>query len=154
MRARTALLISLLGCFVACRTAMPDVIASARADIDAANNGWVPALQQHDAEAIAGAYADDGLFITRDGRVIHGRAAITDMYAARFPQMGKVVDGAVVQDGITAVSNSLIYEWGHAWLALEAAEPGKPPVRSGGSYLTVWQRSADGHWRITRNIAF
>jgi len=27
-------------------------------------------------------------------------------------------------------------------------------VRSGGKYLTVWKRQTDGHWRITRNIAF
>ena len=26
--------------------------------------------------------------------------------------------------------------------------------RSGGGYLTVWQRETDGHWRIVRNLAF
>jgi hypothetical protein len=31
---------------------------------------------------------------------------------------------------------------------------GAPPVRSGGSYVTIWERQADGHWRIVRNMAF
>jgi ketosteroid isomerase-like protein len=30
---------------------------------------------------------------------------------------------------------------------------GGAPARSGGAYLTVWQREPDGHWRIVRNLA-
>ena len=47
-----------------------------------------------------------------------------------------------------------IVEWGHGWLDLEPERAGGPSVRSGGTYLTVWDREADGHWRITRNLAF
>jgi uncharacterized protein (TIGR02246 family) len=130
------------------------IIVSARADIEAANNGWVPALRARDGAAIAAAYTDDGLFIARDGSVTRGRDAITAMYEARFPKMREILDGAVVQDGVTAVSDSTIYEWGHAWIEMVPANAGEPPVRSGGSYLTVWQRGSDGHWHITRNIAF
>lgn len=129
------------------------VLASARAEIDAANAAWLPGLRQRDAAAIAAAYADSGIFIGPDGAVTRGRAAIAAMYAARFPRMRTILDGGVVQDGVVAVAPDRIYEWGHAWLEMAAERAGGRAVRGGGAYLTVWQRGADGHWRIARNIA-
>ena len=128
------------------------ILASARPDIEAANAAWLPGLQHRDAEAIAAAYSDDGLFIAPDGTVTRGREAIVAMYRARFPKLRPIRGGGVVQDGVTAVSPTLVYEWGHAWLEMDA-ENGAGVVRSGGAYLTVWQHEADGHWHITRNIA-
>ncbi|AHG93407.1 hypothetical protein J421_5872 (plasmid) [Gemmatirosa kalamazoonensis] len=130
------------------------VIASARADIDAANAAWIPGLRQRDAARIVAAYADSGLFIAADGSVTRGRDAVARMYAATFPRLREIVDGGVVQDGLTVASADRLYEWGHAWLAMAAATPGAPPTRGGGAYLTVWQRGADGHWRIARNLAW
>ena len=130
------------------------VIASARADIDAANAAWIPGLRQRDAAMIVAAYADSGLFVAGDGSVTRGRDAVARMYAAAFPRLREIVDGGVVQEGLTVASPDRIYEWGHAWLAMAAATPGAPPARSGGAYLTVWQRGPDGHWRIARNLAW
>lgn len=130
------------------------ILASARPEIDAANAAWLPGLRQHDAGAIAAAYADSGLFISRDGTVTRGREAITRMYAARFPRLRPIRDGGVVQDGMTVLGATRVAEWGYAWLDLEPERGTGPPVRSGGNYLTVWDREADGHWRIVRNLAF
>ena len=130
------------------------VLASARPEIDAANAAWLPGLRKHDAQAIAAAYADSGLFIARDGTVTRGRAAIARMYAARFPQLHDIRAGAVVQGGLTVLGPARIAEWGQAWLELAPEVKGTAPTRSGGTYLTVWQRETDGHWRIVRNLAF
>jgi ketosteroid isomerase-like protein len=130
------------------------ILASARPDIDAANAAWLPGLRTHDAQAIAAAYADSGLFIARDGTVTRGRAAVARMYAARFPHLHDVRAGAVVQGGLTILGATRIAEWGRAWLELARDAGDTAPVRSGGTYLTVWQREADGHWRIVRNLAF
>jgi uncharacterized protein (TIGR02246 family) len=129
------------------------ILASARPEIDEANKAWVPGLRQRNADMIAAAYADSGLFIAPDGTVTRGRTAVTQMYTARFPRLREIRDGAVIQDGVAVVSAESVYEWGHAWLLMAAATPGGPPVRSGGAYLTVWQRQSDGHWRIVRNLA-
>ena len=59
-----------------------------------------------------------------------------------------------MQDGLTVISPTHIVEWGHAWIDQEPASGTGPPVRTGGAYLTVWDRGADGHWRITRNLTF
>lgn len=130
------------------------ILASARADIEAANAAWLPGLKTRDAKMIAAAYADSGLFIAGDGTVTRGRAAVARLYAARFPHLGTIRDGGVVQDGLTVISATHIVEWGHAWIDQDPPNGTGPPVRSGGAYLTVWNRGADGHWRITRNLTF
>ena len=130
------------------------ILASARPEIDAANAAWLPALQQHDADAITAAYSDSGLFVAGDGTVTRGRAAVARMYTARFPRLRPIRAGAVVQDGLTVLGPTRIAEWGHGWLELAPERDGAPPGRSLGTYLTVWQREADGHWRIVRNLAF
>ena len=130
------------------------ILASARPEIDAANAAWLPGLKQHNADAIAAAYADSGLFIAGDGTVTRGRDAVRRMYAARFPHMRPIRGGGVAQDGMAVLGPARIAEWGHAWVDLEPERAGGLPVRSGGTYLTVWERDTDGHWRIHHNIAF
>lgn len=130
------------------------ILANARPDIEAANASWLPGLRKRDAAMIAAAYADSGLFIAGDGTVTRGRAAVAQLYAARFPHLGVIRDGGVVQDGLTVISPTHIVEWGHAWLDQDPASGTGPPIRSGGSYVTVWDRGVDGHWRIVRNLTF
>jgi uncharacterized protein (TIGR02246 family) len=129
------------------------ILASARPEIDAANDAWLPGLRQHDANAIAAPYADSGLFIAGDGTVTRGRVAVERMYEARFPRLRPIRAGGIVQDGLTVLAPTRIAEWGHGWIEMEAEREGAPPVRSGGSYITIWERQADGHWRIVRNLA-
>jgi uncharacterized protein (TIGR02246 family) len=130
------------------------VLASARPEVEAANAAWLPGLKSHDAAAVAAAYADSGLFILPDGSVIRGRAAVAAMYSARFQRQRPIRAGGIIQDGISVAGPALVFEWGHGWVEMEPQAAGGPPVRSGGTYLTVWQRSADGHWRIVRNLSF
>lgn len=130
------------------------ILASARPEIEAANAAWLPGLQHHDARAIAAAYADSGLFVAGDGTVTRGRDGVMRMYAARFPRLRPIRSGGIVQDGLTVLGPTRIAEWGHGWLDLEPEQSGGLPVRTGGTYLTVWERERDGHWRIVRNLAF
>lgn len=129
------------------------ILAEARPQIDAANAAWIPGLRNRDAEAIAAAYSDSGVFIGPDGSVTRGREAVARLYDARFPRLTRILDGRVEQEGMTVESPTRIYEWGRAWLTMEARTPGDAPVRSGGAYLTVWHRESDGHWRIEWNLA-
>jgi len=130
------------------------ILASARPDIEAANAAWLPGLRTRNAALIAAAYADSGLFIAADGAVTRGRAAVAQLYAARFPHLRTIRAGGVVEDGLTVISASCVVEWGHAWLEQDPATGTGPPVRTRGTYLTVWNRGTDGHWRITRNLTF
>lgn len=132
--------------------AAPDpitVIASARQAIEAANAGWLPAMERGDAAAVAAAYAPDGVLMTSNGTAIRGRSAIAARYQAEIATLGHVTGGGLVQEGVT-VSGGLIYEWGHGWLAFSRKD-GKRKVSS-GPYLTVWRRQSDGSWAIIRNL--
>ena len=130
------------------------ILASARPEIEAANAAWLPGLRQHDAKAIAAPYADSGLFIAGNGAVTRGRDAVARMYEARFPKLRPIRAGGIAQDGLAVLAPTRILEWGRGWLEMEPERAGAPPVKSGGSYVTVWERQPDGHWRIVRNMAF
>lgn len=126
------------------------VPADARAAIAAANADWIPAMKRQDAAAVAAPYAEDGVFVNASGVVVTGRDAVAQLMRDRFTQMGHVVDGRIVQDGLTR-QGTLIYEWGHADLTI--SRDGAPPQRSTGRYLTVWQKGAAGKWQIVRNLS-
>lgn len=125
------------------------IIASAQQAIEDANTGWLPAMERGDAGAVAAAYAADGVLITSKGEAVRGRSAIAARYRAEISQLGQVIGGGLVQEGVT-VSGGLIYEWGHGWLAFKQKD-GKRKVSS-GPYFTVWRRGPDGKWAILRNL--
>lgn len=125
------------------------LIASARQAIEAANAGWLPAMERGDAASVAAAYAVDGVLITSKGAAIRGRPAIAALYRSEMARLGRVSGGGLVQEGVT-VSGGLIYEWGHGWLAF-TQKSGSRRVSS-GPYLTVWRRGTDGSWAIIRNL--
>lgn len=124
-------------------------LASAQHAIEAANSGWLPAMKRGDADAVAAAYAADGVLITSKGVAVRGRAAIAALYRSEFAQIGQVIGGGLTQEGVT-VSGGLIYEWGHGWLAFRQKDGRRK--ESSGPYLTVWRRESDGNWAIIRNL--
>lgn len=137
----------------AAQAATPDEeLASARPVIEAANTGWVPAMRAHDARRVAEAYAEDGLFILPDGRVIVGRAAVQAATEKRFAPGFKVLSGEIKQDGLSSASGGLIIEWGHG--GLTSTDATGQTRTSSGPYLTVWKRDASGQWKIIRNLVF
>jgi uncharacterized protein (TIGR02246 family) len=127
-----------------------DLLAQARPTIEAANNDWIPAMKRKDAKAIAAFYAPDGVFIGPDGKPVQGREAVAKMYAKSVEADFAFLRGGLVQDGVVLVPGPMIYEWGHADIEME--RKGKV-TRSGGNYLTVWKRNAEGTWQIARNLA-
>jgi uncharacterized protein (TIGR02246 family) len=143
------LMVMLWSAPVPAQTTSDSIPPAARREIEAANKEWLPAMEARDAAAIAKPYADDGVFVAANGAVAKGRPAIEQLMRQRFESMGKVVRGVLVQDGLTR-QGTLIYEWGHGTLEIAAADGA---TRSTGRYLTVWQASSDGHWRIVRNLS-
>jgi uncharacterized protein (TIGR02246 family) len=113
-----------------------------------ANSDWETAVKIGDAAAIAAPYADDAVFVLVNGTCIHGRAEIEKMYRAGFEARG-VVASARIHSKELIVDGDLAYESGYGEVG--RMKEGKLSS-SGGRYLTVWQRRADGEWKIIRNI--
>ena len=132
--------------------AAPDDLDAARPAIDKANADWLPALRARDAEWLAEAYAEDGVFVLGNGQEVVGHEAIVEFYRKRVASLAQVLDGGIHHDGMTLGADGLIYEWGHGG-ATTVDAAGKRST-SNGPFLTVWKRGADGVWRIIRNLVF
>ena len=124
--------------------------ATARPALEHANGDWVRAMQARDADAIAAAYAEDGLFVRSDGAVVSGRAAVAAMYAEALKSARPILGGGIRSDGLACGGPDLLFEWGQGWLTQKGADG---EVTRGGPYLTVWKRIG-GQWKIARNLSF
>jgi len=113
-----------------------------------ANSDWEKAVTTGDAAAIAAPYADDAVFVLVDGSCVRGRAEIEKMYRVGFEKRG-VSASARIESKKLVVDGDLAYESG--WGEVRRMTAGKLSS-IGGRYLTVWQRGADGEWKIIRNI--
>lgn len=148
LAAALALLVTASG--ASAQATQSDIPAAARQTIAAANADWLTAMKRGDVATVVAPYADDGVFVTANGDVFRGRAAIEQMMRDRFAASGTPTSGTIVQDGITRAGTA-IYEWGHAQLVY--TKGGSTPTTTVGRYLTVWAPDASGRWSITRNVS-
>lgn len=127
-----------------------DVRSAVRQTIERENADWVDAMKREDATAIAEPYDDAGVFVTATGESFVGRPAIASLMRQRFAKEGRLVDGEIVQDGLTQVGRQ-VYEWGHVDLRLQRRA--ETPTQVKGRYVTVWSQDVDGRWKIVRNLS-
>lgn len=127
------------------------LIAAAQPAISAANADWPGAMRTRDARTLAAPFAETGALITAGGKAINGRAAIERYYREAFEHSPPIIDGQIIDDGIST-SGNMVYVWGHGNYTVET-EPGKPSANS-GYFLSVWQADAAGSWKILRHLTF
>ena len=115
-----------------------------------ANSDWVAAVKTGDAAAIVAPYREDAVFVLADGTYIRGRAEIEKLYRVGFERRG-VATSARNDSKTLIVDGDLAYESGYG--EIKRINEGKVST-TGGRYLTVWQRTTDGEWKIIRNLVF
>ena len=116
--------------------------------IEKANSEFIVAMKTGDAATIAAPYTDNASFITIDGASIQGRTEIEKMYRDRFARAG-VARSTTINSKKLVVDGDLAYESGYGEIGL--LKDGKVAIY-GGRFLTVWQRQANGDWKILRNV--
>jgi uncharacterized protein (TIGR02246 family) len=126
--------------------------AAALSTIDHADSDWLGAMRSRNVERIVAPYDRDGMFVTAAGLVIRGRDSIAALYRRRLGAIARIHDGAIVRDGVQAVNDTLVYEWGHGGMTF--TDTAGATHSSRGPYLTVWRKESDGAWRIIRNLVF
>ena len=149
MKTRLLLTTAMLVLTAAAPSWQKQALSSAAPFIDKANNEWTHAIVSRDPDVLAAPYDEHGIFIGPDGSVSVGKAAVRAMYASR-PASVQVLKAAIHSDGRAAHDPDDVYEWGTASMTVRRGDVVKS---ASGRYLTVWHRS-NGHWVITRNIAF
>jgi len=116
--------------------------------IEKANSEFIVAMKTGDAATIAAPYTEDASFITIDGTCIQGRTEIEKMYRDRFARSG-LARSTKINSKKLIVDDDLAYESGYGEIGL--LKDGKLSI-NGGRFLTVWQRQANGDWKILRNV--
>jgi len=117
---------------------------AARAGIAAGNARWIAAFKRGDAGAVAALFAEDAVQFRRSGAVARGRAAIQSGFTALFRDNGSA-DATITTANVWLVDERA-YETGKFTFTFHPA--GKPPVTNAGRYVTIWERQADGSWKI------
>ena len=118
---------------------------SARAGIDAGNQAWIDGVRTGDITLITATYAEDGVDCGPTGECIKGRLQIERHLRTQLASLGRARSATVKTWGSSEQGN-FVYEWGQAEATFDGGK------RLLDKYLTVWQRQADGSWKIFRNM--
>ena len=134
-----------------CFSAPKNDPAAIVAQLKASEAKWNRAYADHDAVALAAAYAPDAALANPGAALVTGADAIRKETASFASDPNLKV--AFASDRIqVARSGDLAYTRGHYTLTM--SDPAtKKPVDSGGNYLTVWQKQADGSWKAVEDFA-
>jgi ketosteroid isomerase-like protein len=117
----------------------------AKAGIDAGNQAWIDGMKAGDVARIIATYAEGAVDCGLSGDCFRGRNQIEQHMKAQFASLGRAHSASVESWG-SSQHGDFVYEWGQAQAAFDG---GKKVV---DKYLTVWQRQADGSWKILRNL--
>ena len=119
-------------------------LADARKAIDKGNAQWVEAWDKADASLIAALFAEDGILMRRNGKLVKGPKEI-------FEAMKPVLEGT--GKGTKATVNT-VDVWLDGTTAYETGtysykyQENSKPVTDEGRYVTIWRRQSDGTWKI------
>jgi len=118
--------------------------ADDQAEIEAIHQravAYVAAYNQHDAQALAGLWADDAVYLNRDtGEPIEGRAAIAKMFADMF-QTGDASQLSVTIQSVRLITPDVAIEDGTAEITPADGEP------TTSTYTAIHVKK-DGAWYL------
>ena len=114
-----------------------------RQAIEANNSKFVAAFNAGDAAGVAGRYTENAILLPPDTTRIEGRAAIQEAWQGWIDAglTNLKLDSADVEG-----QGDLAWEIGN--YAVDVPGEGDAIVTATGNYLVVWQRGADGAWRL------
>lgn len=122
-------------------------IASVRKAIEAGNAKWVEAFNRGDTAGVAASYTDDATLLPPNNEMIQGRQGIQKFWSGAI-EMG-LKDASLTTVDVGG-SGDTAYEIGKYTLKIQAA--GQEGVTDSGKYLVVWQRQANGTWKLHADI--
>lgn len=126
-----------------------DTRAADEAAIHAAVKEWSASSQAKDADKFASFYAEDAVIMLEDAPDISGKAAIREGLGGMMgdPNFSLTFEPDKV---VVARSGDLAYETGS--YALTLSDPKKKALTEKGHYVVVWEKQADGAWKVVRDV--
>ena len=120
-----------------------------RKAIDAANAKYIDAFARSDAGALAGLYDESGSRFSPKGVVVRGRPAIAESVAGFMKSVTGPIKVSIETQDLWVVDD-VAYETGKYTYTF--TPPGKSETQTGGHYVTIWKRQADGGWKIIADM--
>lgn len=120
--------------------------AAAAADIKAAEDAQIAAINAKDTAKATASYAEDAVFIGDDGKLVAGSAAIAEAFGGFLPDPALKID---YQPGEKTFSDDGSMAYATATYSETITDPAtKKVVTLTGTNLSVWRRQADGSWKL------
>ena len=113
-----------------------------RAEIEAANDKLVAALNGGDAAGIAVLYTEDAMLLPPNSEMLEGREAVQAFWQGGI-DMG--IKEATLETEVVEARGNAAYEVGKYTMIIEP--PGGPTISDRGKYLVVWKRQ-EGSWKL------
>lgn len=119
--------------------------ASDRAAIESVEDRWVTAAQAANWDEVASLYSEDAVVMPPNAESAEGRAGVLEVLRS-FPPLQSVNFDQVHIDGC----GDLAYV--HGEYQMTFALPDNQTMEDRGKYIAIFERQADGQWRMTRDI--
>ncbi len=123
-------------------------VAEIRSTIEAANQRATVGMLAGDLAPLLANYADSVVVMMPGMPAMRGNAAVEQGMTGMMSEM-KVTAATFTTNNVMATGDMAI-ESGSFTMTL--LPKGGKPMDDKGKYLTVWQRQADGSWKILRDI--
>ena len=125
--------------------APPDTRAADEAAIHSAVKEWSASAQAKDAAKFASFYAEDATVMFEGALDVSGKAAISEAIGGMMQDPNFALSFAA-NKVVAARSGDLAYETGTYEMTMSDAK--KKPATQKGHYVVVWQKQADGAWKV------
>jgi uncharacterized protein (TIGR02246 family) len=125
-----------------------EALKAVRSAIDKGNAQWSEGWAKGDATMVAAIFAEDGVQLAGNGKIIKGRKQIAELQKAGMSGADPGVKVTVTTtqmwlDGDTA------YETGkYKYQYTDKGKPGKDE----GRYVTIWKHQKDGSWKLSMDM--
>jgi len=120
-----------------------------REAIDAGHLAYVHAMKSNDPQALGRLLAGDVVLMPPNQPAVAGTQAAIDWFG-RFVKQARTVDATIIEWEVIVSGDIGIERGAYTWTIAPVA--GGAPVQDRGHYVAIWQRQADGSWKIKRNI--
>jgi uncharacterized protein (TIGR02246 family) len=139
-----------VGCQQQPPPAPPDTRAADEAAIRAASGAWLKAASEKDVDKIVSFFAADAQGFYPGAAPVTGAEAIRQSWSNNFADPNYAVTWQTSKVKV-ARSGDVGYEMGTYEETKSDAR--KRPQAGKGNYVTVWEKQADGKWKVTADMA-
>ena len=145
-----ALLLTFAGCTPPAKAPPAPVDPMALRDaIQAREKEWSAGFLAGNGAAVASLYTEDGAQVQPSGDWARGRAGIQKAIQSQLDTITVTAREDVTEEVFPA--GEYVVEIGH-YSFQGTSKAGNAPRSGAGRYMEIWQKGADGVWRIYRDI--